>query len=167
MTQKKMPVTLQEKLGFLDEQLATPAHDKLMMWLDRNIKAIIERHMKNPEYCRKISKTWEAPLLSGPNRFVVGFIDMLVTWEKLCRASNREEDWDQVAFWFECKTSLSSVGEILRQMNLYEQHVRILYPYSAKRGFLIIQQISEEEKKIIKEQGFGVIVVPENFSNLE
>jgi len=43
----KKPNTLQQKLGFLDEDLKKPKHDDLMLWLDKNIEIILnELHHK-------------------------------------------------------------------------------------------------------------------------
>ncbi|MFZ6011576.1 MAG: hypothetical protein ACOYXT_14630 [Bacteroidota bacterium] len=36
----KKPNTLQSKLGFFDEDLKKPSHDKLMLWLNENIEAV-------------------------------------------------------------------------------------------------------------------------------
>jgi hypothetical protein len=37
----KKPNTLQQKLGFLDDDLRKPKHDDIMLWLDRNIEAVL------------------------------------------------------------------------------------------------------------------------------
>ncbi len=43
----KRPNTLQQKLGFLDDDLKKPKHDDLMLWLDKNIEKILnEWHYK-------------------------------------------------------------------------------------------------------------------------
>lgn len=40
--------TLQQKLGFFDEDLKKPKHDELMLWLDNNIERIINRIFNSP-----------------------------------------------------------------------------------------------------------------------
>jgi len=38
---KKEPNTLQQKMGFFDEDLKKPQHDEIMLWLDKNAEEII------------------------------------------------------------------------------------------------------------------------------
>lgn len=40
--------TLQQKLGFFDEDLKKPKHDELMLWLDDNIERIINKIFNSP-----------------------------------------------------------------------------------------------------------------------
>lgn len=40
--------TLQQKLGFFDEDLKKPKHDELMLWLDNNIERIINKIFNSP-----------------------------------------------------------------------------------------------------------------------
>ena len=40
--------TLQQKLGFFDDDLKKPKHDELMIWLDKNIKEIVNNLFNKP-----------------------------------------------------------------------------------------------------------------------
>ena len=40
--------TFQQKLGFFDEDLKKPKHDELMLWLDKNIKEIVNNLFNKP-----------------------------------------------------------------------------------------------------------------------
>ena len=39
--------TLQQKMGFFDEDLKMPKHDELMLWLDKNIEHILNESFNN------------------------------------------------------------------------------------------------------------------------
>ena len=41
-------VTLQQKLGFLDDDLKTPEHDAMIMWIDANVTSILKEAL-NPD----------------------------------------------------------------------------------------------------------------------
>jgi hypothetical protein len=43
---KNRAKTLQEKFGFKDDDLKTPAHDAIMLWLDINIEQIALKRFK-------------------------------------------------------------------------------------------------------------------------
>ena len=44
---KRRAKTLQEKLGFKDDDLGTPAHDAIMFWLDANMHQIVSKLFPN------------------------------------------------------------------------------------------------------------------------
>jgi hypothetical protein len=80
------------------------------------------------------------------------------------------ECWNYVKSWFECKPQVVSVGALLRQLTLYTKFIKTCDPgrgCDLNRGYVVTQTISDEAKKIIREQGYGVIVVPEDFADLE
>ena len=51
--QKQRAKTLQEKFGFVDEELKTPEHDAMMVWIDQQAKSLIEEYFS-------ISSGWSA-----------------------------------------------------------------------------------------------------------
>jgi len=54
--------TLQQKLGFFDEDLKKPKHDELMLWLDNNIENVINKLFNSPfsdDELKKIRDTEE------------------------------------------------------------------------------------------------------------
>lgn len=42
--------TLQQRFGFLDDDLKTPKHDEIMFWLDENSTEIIEALFEEPTW---------------------------------------------------------------------------------------------------------------------
>jgi len=108
-TNKMNARTLQERLGFRDNDLATPEHDQLMMWLDENMQIILDTYChQDGTSAKEISeqiqwaerkeytvegdipilsfkpvviknKQWELPVMS--NKYLIGFIDMAVIFE--------------------------------------------------------------------------------------
>jgi hypothetical protein len=43
---KKETATLQQKLGFFDEDLKKPKHDEIMLWLDSNIEDLVKQNFQ-------------------------------------------------------------------------------------------------------------------------
>lgn len=178
---KTRATTLQEKFGFVDDDLKTPVHDSIMMWLDGEIDRIVSAHVLNkikleidgapawekraeneyrkknpdrytpsgalvsaypweglgdlptPRYLGIDSKVWESPIKSAKD-FVVGFVDMLVVarYQHLSytdagyfTTKEKAPKWElfsqQHNFVFEVKPSIRSVGEVIRQIRMYQQ----------------------------------------------
>lgn len=92
-----------ERMGFLDQDLKTPAHDEMILWfIDR-----LKRKNKDIVY------TLEKPV--ARNGFIIGYIDVFV--ERPGKA-------------FEIKTKIDNVGDLLRQINTYRYHLHAnLYDY--------------------------------------
>ena len=83
-----------------------------------------------------ISKTWEKPIVTG-NNFAVGFADMEIVAQfsddlSFCENTGPLDFKKPVIDWFtiirkehlifEAKTAIGSVGEIIRQIRLYQQY---------------------------------------------
>jgi hypothetical protein len=120
MTNKTRATTIQQKFGFRDDDLRTPKHDEIMLWLNGNIKNVIGQVTgKHPKIMEKI---WEYPLSSGrDNQYVIGFIDMLVRFDEcITKDTTAPGEW----ICFEVKTSIPSLGELIRQVNFYQKYLR-------------------------------------------
>lgn len=97
---KKQAKTLLEKMGFKDDDLSTPKHDEIMLWLDRNIEAVINEslladetttehkrwairqhcpqetvNLLQAQWFKCIDKTWEKPVTTRTN-YTIGFVDL-------------------------------------------------------------------------------------------
>jgi hypothetical protein len=59
----KKPNTLQQKLGFFDEDLKKPKHDELMIWLDKNIERIVNDLYYKPFTNEEIEKAQSDALI--------------------------------------------------------------------------------------------------------
>lgn len=156
--------TLQQKFGFQDKDLSTPAHDALMVWLDGNVEqALLQDYPQTwlqseideaiawaprdctwlpkdwqpeqpPQRPRKVwikDKVWERPVF-GRNGFMIGFVDMSVTlgYEKMVLTYGRYgslPEWsavnEEALYLFEVKPSIPSVGELIRQIRMYQPYL--------------------------------------------
>jgi hypothetical protein len=181
MSSPKKAVTLQQRFGFQDHELTTPAHDSIMLWLDEYIPTFLDhtfgeiaagrwaeserrekrrwsRHVEyNQSSARRcespqeadltnppsrpglfLSKVWEAPIKNGS--FLIGFVDMLVTakfpeleltiFDDSRMETKTPPKWD--VNWislphalFEVKPHISSLGEVIRQVRMYETYVNL------------------------------------------
>lgn len=126
-----------------------------------------------------VSKTWEQPVMNG--KFMVGFVDMAVLAENpylcLCNRSNGypRDPWEfsvaawerdpmgdgaplwttrslQRSFLFEVKPSISSLGEVIRQIRMYEA-------YEENATFLVVCPDSRFQSPLAA-QGIGFVQCP-------
>ena len=177
MVQKTRATTIQQKFGFKDEDLRTPGHDEIMLWLNGHISDVVSslslRNEWDPfdiddlnqELGLDISAdnlparnpievtrtTWEAPVKSG--KYVVGFIDLQVRciWDGLSWCvKTKEWSLDRVSYpWlihFEVKTLIPSLGELIRQIQLYKEY---------QGGLYIVVSPDARFVDILKEQKIG------------
>ncbi len=153
--------TIQQRFGFLDNDLKTPKHDEMMIWLDENIVSVVnklgftrERDLERyrvlverianknkfdvsaaPPYLEmEIRRIWEFPVTQIKSNFIVGFIDMKVIlnvcYPDYMEKSYRYQEaggWCEKASYFaerrlmfELKTSIPSLGELIRQIRMYQ-----------------------------------------------
>jgi hypothetical protein len=211
---KNLAKTLQEKFGFKDDDLKTPAHDAIMLWLDANLEKIVSIYLKrywNTEEIRKIEeklkeleknkenilingknlddiknienkieklktyisigqppeksikivkKIWERPI-KAHNDFVIGFIDMEVICyipELFCYS---EYDFPKLAIdhieyslMLEVKTTIKSIGEVIRQIHLYKNYFR---NYHNKMYEFIIVSPDDRYVDLLKSQDIGFV----------
>lgn len=125
-TNKMNARTLQERLGFRDNDLATPEHDQLMMWLDENMQIVLDTYChQDGTSAKEISdeirwakqrgytiegdipalpfrptvikqKKWELPVMS--NQYLIGFIDLAVRFE-ITKVGLSVNDGQRTAQW--------------------------------------------------------------------
>ena len=148
MSQKESRAkTLQERFGFVDSDLKTPRHDEIMIWLQANAEPITDsiwkRGWHSPidtyESIYHASIEWEYPITNG-QKFTIGFIDMRVE----CTACLAPGRWVQREFFFEVKSSIPSIGELMRQINLYRLH--------KPQGYFIVVSPDESAKEVLRSQ---------------
>ncbi len=96
--------TLQAKMGFRDDDLKTPMHDKIMLWAQEHAAQIQQAVLGEPAD-RVPDVKWEIPVRPSGSTYVIGFIDMVIG----------------PYLAVEIKTKIPNVGELLRQLNSYRQ----------------------------------------------
>jgi hypothetical protein len=121
----------------------------------------------------RIEKIWEAPVTQSGAKYVIGFLDMVVLVENtelevaelvssyagfeqirrpLPKWTVTWPDTPQRGFGFEAKVAIPSLGELIRQLRLYQQYCRYqLYVVSPDDRF------AEQ----LLAQGFGFIKYPD------
>jgi len=102
--------TLQERFGFLDDDLKTPAHDALMLWIDEFISEILADVFNLSDAPIIGSKCWEFAITNNRD-FIIGAADMFV------RARSGSQD---LAVLIEAKSKIPSLGELIRQIRFYQ-----------------------------------------------
>ncbi|MEI2722592.1 MAG: hypothetical protein V9H26_03305 [Verrucomicrobiota bacterium] len=102
--------SVQQRFGFCDEELKTPAHDALMAWIYEYMPEILAEVYNLSEAPRIWTKRWEYPLKSE-HGFILGAADMFV------QASTTARD---LAVFIEAKPKIRSLGELIRQINFYK-----------------------------------------------
>lgn len=206
--------TLQQKLGFFDEDLKKPKHDDMMLWLDENIEDIVNTYcnpfsnQKRLQYflnekkelfnkfnqkgknidtsfldkpvevprITRISKKWEYAIenqnFRGHN--VIGFVDFYASFNYpvptipgigYTHSERNNEiidirvpddliiDFDAFRgeMLIEVKTEIKSLGELMRQINLYKS-------YRKGRYFVLCPDATHQ--KLLESQGVEFILFP-------
>lgn len=168
--------TLIERHGFKDPDKGSPEHDKIQEWVYRNYERIITEMCDKNEY-RQLPKApwyiswaeckWEEIIFSK-TKSLVGFIDLKATVDfmddtgrinkliELYGTSNVSIDqWCEVGgekyhekiIYFEIKTAIDSLGELLRQLNVYRHH-------TGDDAVFIIVSPDDHCVDILQEHGF-------------
>lgn len=230
--------TLQQRFGFLDDDLKTPNHDEIMQWLNAHSvdvakgilgwsetwdqetvnklkketmsfidRMIFEYSSRIEEFeDRAIRDAWSNQQLENANnklsfyrafdglgelplkpeikakciweraisreKFIIGFVDMLMVVDQYSLSvdnitKEKRNDYGMLTevdelpkyeliysgtrFYFEVKTAIPSIGELLRQINMYREYTESLF-------FVV----SPEDKfiKQLNDQGVGFIKYP-------
>lgn len=134
--------------GFVDKDLQTDEHDAIMLWLNENINSVFQE--KGDYTVDEV--TWEMPVTSGDRNYrtIVGYIDLYVRAYK-----KDEEGYDKsYCFAFEVKSSISNVGEVIRQIRQYQVHSQIVNQF-------IIVCPDDKFAEVIRSQGIGFLKAPQ------
>jgi hypothetical protein len=121
-----------------------------------------------------LSRTWEYPIMAR-SQFMVGFVDMFVEVEARSPHFLESEDWDRmrvetsflptwrtwtsvINFLFEVKPTIPSLGEVIRQVRLYEQYVRNQHPGPPR--FVVVCP-DDKFASALDSQGISFIICPD------
>lgn len=138
--------------------------------LERQMKCMLGKIHKMPipekPPIQIVKKDWERPIKSRD--YIIGFIDMMVIYEQPFLSMFIEltdqgwvEKWTVIQksytddgenrIHFEVKTEIPSLGELIRQINMYRT-------YGAGRFFVVTPNNSFAQ--VLEEQGIGLIKFP-------
>ena len=122
---QKNAKTLIERFGFKDDDLATPEHDKILVWLldEVNMMKVLSsfRTLLKKDMLYHIQEIKaESPIL-GYNNYNIGFIDVQV---KLLETDDKKTPMNTCyrSICIEIKPKIKSIGELIRQINFYKSH---------------------------------------------
>jgi len=159
---KEKSNTVIERFGFKDEDLTTPEHDKVFMFLlnrENMIKVIKDfsnGNLKDATIHRMVIEGEHA--IVGYNKYNIGFVDIHVVVEfYLCNNGERRV-LNSRELGIEIKPYIKSIGELLRQINMYRSHV----DWTA----WAIATYSIEYKDVLSGQGIHIIDL-NKFDNLQ
>jgi hypothetical protein len=144
--------TFRDKFGRRDPDLS-PRHDAIMWWLDEQLRS---GKLVLTASAVDLVIEWESiiPLGTGPDRFPVAFVDMMVTF----KAPDVEPRWSKpkVRVGFEIKPEIYSTGELLRQLKTY-RHID-----PSVDQWVVVSQANELAQRAVVREGFGWLDVPES-----
>lgn len=143
--------------GFVDSDLSTDMHDKIMIWLDKNIYKVVSGLSESIDMTRaKVKCVWESPIIKGNAQFrsIVGYIDMLVCIDiPGSEAPDGSIIYNQgYKLAFEVKSKINSIGEVIRQIRQYQSFV-------SPDKFIIVST-DDKFKSLLASQGIGFVHCP-------
>ena len=156
-----------DKLCFKDEDLKSPEHDALVIWLFENHEKIAN-YLYGSDRKNFQTKTpkMEEPIANKHNT-ILCFIDLMleISWEE--ELSGRSSLKRSGVILFEAKPKILSLGETLRQLKSYEHYFDSNYynsTYSYARGKAVVVSPDTRFKEAIEKQGFK-FVNPDDFKS--
>lgn len=164
-SQRKQPRTLAAQLGFQDPDLKTPQHDNAVVWLDARLheepflRALrqTEPDLPAPELKECV---WEYAV--GDSRWTAGFVDLYAEIDSHIRGtrpSGEATSWSKPdEYFFEVKTTIPSLGELVRQIRFYEAKRPGKYSHSkwSKQTFYVVSS-DQRWAESLRGQGIGFI----------
>lgn len=173
--------TLQERMGFRDDELSTPRHDEIMMWLDENVLKTLSlegpwKYKSGevdslrercgipipgdpPEREINVKRIWERPVTSGSNGFSIGFVDMEVIGTEF-RLDFSEMNgicrWDRNLTSTRIFSHMIEVKPSIRSLGEVIRQVRFYEVYCPGSKFYICCPDNRFEKHLAA-QGIGFI----------
>lgn len=131
--------TLLQRMGFRDPDRGSSRHDVACAALAAHPDDLLSLDLRLE--VKDITVRLEVPLQKGSGQYAstIGFIDAFVEWSELgehvsCRVRPDHDDlcpncvvgryWSRKSMLVEVKTKIDSLGDLLRQMNLYREYKR-------------------------------------------
>lgn len=154
--------TLLQRMGFSDPDRRTPAHDKACVAIATDPERFIRR-VRQRDAVTRINCHLEVPLQKGSGQYTttIGFIDAVIEWRGPCQigtafGSYETIDgvtWGSLSMLVEVKTTIDSIGNLLRQMNLYREY--------RKCDEYVVFSLNKEDARfseLLKQQGYALLV---------
>lgn len=157
--------TLSQRLGFADPDLWSPEHDRMVTWLtepevllcvlrqawpetlaQRRAEAAVVLGLNDVPWERVTQVELEKPIVRDRG-CVVGFVDLVavVGW------GGDDGAVVEAVFYLEVKPRITSVGSLLRQINLYRLYV--------SGAYWIVVSSSEQHRALLRDQGVALVAL--------
>lgn len=137
------------RFGIQDDDLKTPGHDALLLWVDANASEIANRATGGQFVARDC--VWEMPI--SRRGFTVGYWD---AWINTQRAPDADpEKWIR-GIGVEIKTTIPSLGELVRQLRTYQE-----YTMDAREVPVVVVSPDARWATQLRSQGFFFIQPPD------
>lgn len=167
-----------------DDDLKTPKHDEIMIWLNKAIDIFLPKWTNiKREWTRNdfltlsqenddisfyddlpikpnikiIRKQWEPPITRGQSEILVAIPDMVVKYKAPMLLSDKEVFLEDYYAWFEVKSRIVSLGEVVRQINIYRRYTMEGSHRRRDSWFLVSPKPSEDFIEILNEQRINFI----------
>lgn len=145
--------TMMQKSGFVDSDKKSPEHDKIQKWIYNNPEKVLDTIpiLKGKNF-KILNKKWEYTLLdkSYLNRDsypIAGYIDLAFYLE--ASSPIVQNNSTETSVYVEIKTSIPSLGELIRQLRFYENYLEL------DKGIRILVVCPDDsDQQILEEQGF-------------
>lgn len=135
--------TLASKLGFQDPDRKDPAHDEMVLWLDGLLRdPKVRAQFTTDYYVDKFQITWEHPI--GDARWLAGFVDLCIRFSGI------------YSVYFEVKTKLPSLGDLIRQLRFYEAKTT----YASSNLTMYVVSDDTRYVDVLRDQGIGFVEYP-------
>jgi len=180
---------MNQSKGFVDDDLKTDDHDRIMIWLDGAVDNIISKKGGSAKITEKI---WELPITTGSPGYsqkrIVGYVDMFVRYVQETRMESEEEveqrmrrceNIDSLKFDDEKNRLLSTspnpiksqfvvlfevksrIKNIGEVIRQIRQYQQYLGGYDIHNQKYLIVSPDDRFKDILKSQGIGFMKVPD------
>lgn len=146
--------TIQQRFGFLDDDLIKPDHDEIMIWLDKLVREqhVLEALVDGADVeLREV--VWEFPINS--KGYIIGFVDMVIG-VSFYDSLNKHNQWLKIGF--EVKTEIPSLGELFRQLRMYQSYTAFSNPIM----YVVVSPENKFTDQLI-EQGIGYMNYPDGW----
>ena len=157
--------TLMNRMGFRDSDSKLQSHDDIILWLyqDKTIRKITENFYKSEGYTENLDRLFISKELEYiiektveyGKKYDIGFIDLVVWFVAKDLKTRRTNNHN-----FEVKTSYPSLGDLLRQLNMYHKYLD---------GYFFL--VGPKNKKIdnfpeiLKNHGWNFVEIPKELQN--
>ena len=107
MAAPKKDHSVQARFGFADEDLKTSLHDEIIIWCHKYAAQIFTLALRADALVKTEIPKWEC-WLKNDKGFLVGAVDLAIRGDFWCRT-----------LFVEAKGTIGTLGELMRQINLY------------------------------------------------